>query len=127
MPMQGYSVGRDVTLVVTLPDGTSLHLGKVTGFNPKQDVTDQKIKRLDGFTDNLRFFDGWSGTFKMERDGPALDQYFAALESNFYAGGDEQPAILTQTILEPNGSVTQWRFERVLLRYDDSGDWAGDK
>lgn len=127
MPMNGYSVGRDVTLIVTLPTGATLNLGKVTKFSSKQDSTNQKIKGLDGVTDNLRFFDGWSGSFEIERRGPELDVYFSDLESNFYAGNDEPPATMQETIVEPSGAVSQFRFEKVLLAYDDAGDAAGDK
>lgn len=127
MSQQGYSVGRDVTVVAILPDGTTLRFGIVTGFDAKQDTTDQRIKRITGDNDHLRFYDGWSGSFKAERRGPELDTYFASLEANFYAGIDEPPCTIQQTIQEPDGSISQYRFERVLLKYDDPGSWAGDK
>jgi len=127
MSQNGYSLGRDVTLTIILPDGSSLGLGKVTGFDSKQDTTDQKIKGIDGITDHLRFYEGWSGSFEMERRGPEVDAYFAKLEANFHAGADEPPATLQQTIVEPNGQVSQYRYERVLLKYDDAGKWGGDK
>jgi hypothetical protein len=127
MSQNGYSLGRDVTLAIILPDGSSLSLGKVTKFTSKQDTTDQKLKGIDGIVDHLRFYEGWSGSFESERRGPELDVYFAKLEANFYAGVDEPPATLQQTIVEPNGQVSQYRYERVLLKYDDAGDWSGDK
>ena len=127
MSQNGFSLGRDVTLAIILPSGSALSLGKVTKFTAKQDTTDQKIKGLDGVTDHLRFYEGWSGSFDMERRGPELDAYFAQLEANYYGGNDEPPATIQQTIVEPDGQVSQFRFERVLLKYDDSGDFAGDK
>jgi hypothetical protein len=127
MPQQGYSIGRDVTLAVILPDGTALRLNKVTGFTAKQDTSEQKITPLDGTSDHLRFYQGWSGSFKLERRGPELDNYFALLEANYHAGLDEPPASIQQTIVEPNGAVSQFRFERVLLKFDDPGDWSADK
>jgi hypothetical protein len=127
MSQQGYSIGRDVTLTVILPDGTTLPLSKVTGFTAKPDTTTQKIKPLNGKIDNLRFIEGWSGSFSMERRGATIDQYFAQLEDNYYGGLDEPPAILQQTIQEPDGSISQFRFERLILNYDDAGDWAADK
>lgn len=127
MPMNGYSIGRDVTITITLPDGTALDLGKITKFTSKQETDTQKIKGLDGRTDQLRFFAGWTGSFEAERRGPEVDQYFADLEANYYAGGDEPPATITETILEPSGAVSQFRYERVVLMYDDAGDKQGDK
>ncbi len=127
MPQQGYSIGRDVTLAVILPGGAALRLGKVTKFTAKQDTTDQRIKPLDGSTDNLRFYDGWSGSFMLERRGPEMDNYFEQLERNYHAGADEPPATMQETIVEPDGSVSQFRFERVLLKFDDPGEWSADK
>ncbi len=127
MSQQGYSTGRDVTLVVILPGGAVLRLDKVTGFTAKPDMTNQKIKGLDGTIDNLRWHEGWSGTFNIERRSPAIDAYFADLEAAYYAGDDEEPATMQQTIVEPSGALSQFRFEKVLLSYDDAGDWASDK
>ena len=127
MSQNGYTLGRDNTIAVILPDGTTLQMGKITNWTAKQDVSDQKIKGMDGVTDHLKFYEGWSGSFSIERRGPDLDNYFAKLESNYYAGVDEPPAIMQQTITEPNGQVSQFRFERVILKYDDAGDFSGDK
>jgi hypothetical protein len=127
MPQQGYSIGRDITLALILPSGDALRMGKITKWNAKPDLTDQKIKGMDGDTDHLRFYEGWSGSFDIERRGPELDSYFAQAERNYHAGADEPPATLQQTIVEPTGAVSQFRFERVLLKYDDAGDWQGDK
>ena len=127
MSQNGYSLGRDVTVAIILPDGSSLNLGKVTKFTSKQDTTDQKIKGIDGLTDHLRFYEGWSGSFEIERRGPDLDAYFSTLESNYFAGANEAAATMQQTITEPTGAVTQYQFQGVLLKFDDAGDWMGDK
>jgi len=91
MPIQGYSVGRDYTLVIQTSTG-ALQPNKITAFKSKQDVTDVRVKRLDGITDHVRFFDGWSGSFDIERQDATLDNYFAQLEANYYAGINESPA-----------------------------------
>ncbi len=127
MSQNGYSLGRDTTVAVILPDGSSLNLGKVTKFTSKQDTTDEKIKGIDGVTDHLKFYEGWTGSFDIQRRNPELDNYFARLEANYFAGVDEPPATIQQTIVEPNGQVSQFRFERVLLKYDDAGDFTAAK
>jgi hypothetical protein len=105
MPQQGYSIGRDCTVSVTLPGGGgTLRLGKVLSFDCKQALATQTIKPLDGRTAHLAFRDGdWSGSFKIERRGPELDVYFAGLEANYRAGLEEPPVAIQQTILEPRG------------------------
>lgn len=127
MPQQGFSIGRDITVAVILPGGTTLRLGKVTSFDPKQITSDEQIKGLDGIVDHLRFYEGWMGTIKMSRRSPDLDNYFANVEANYWTGQDEPPATVQCTIKEPDGSVSQWRYEKVLLKYDDPGMWEADK
>jgi hypothetical protein len=123
----GYSIGRDVSVVVTLPDGTNLSLGKVISFDAKQSTSMTTIKGIDGVIDNLRFFEGWTGSIKTERRDPTLDAYFAGLESNYYAGLSEQYCQIQQTISEPDGSISQYRYERVLLEYAEAGAFEADK
>lgn len=126
MPQMGYSIGRDVTIVITLADGTQLRPGKVTSFNWKPETTKSKIKALDGTIDTLRFWEGGSGTIKAERRNGDIDAYFASLEAAYYAGISEKPCTIQETIAEPDGSVSQYRFERVILDYDP-GTWESDK
>jgi len=125
MPINGYSVGRDFTLVVQTSTGP-LALNKLTGFEPKMDTTEIKIKRLDGITDHVRFPDGWSGTFEVERADSRVDDYFCQIEADYYAGINEQPCQIYESVDEPNGGVSQYRYEGVLLSLDDAGKRGGD-
>lgn len=125
MPQNGYSVGRDISLTLTTSGGP-LTFNKITGFSSKQETSKQKVKRLDGVTDALRFFDGWSGSFDIERADSGVEDYFIQLESNYYAGINEIPATILETISNPDGSTSQYRYERVILSLDQAGDWKGD-
>jgi hypothetical protein len=125
MPVNQFSVGSDVTLVI-VANGAPLGVSLITGFMSKQDTIDQKIKGLDGITRHVRFPDGWSGSFDYDRMDSTLDDYFAQIEADYYAGVQDQPASITQIIQEPNGNVSQWRYLNVLLKYDDAGAWKGD-
>lgn len=126
MPINGYSVGRDVSLDIISATGP-LRFSQVVGFSSKPDITDQKIKGLDGVTRHLRFPDGWSGSFRIERRNSAVDDYFSQWEANYYAGQNENPCTITETIREADGSISQYRYTGVLLKLDNAGDWAGDK
>lgn len=125
MPLNGFSVGRDVSLDIITPSGP-IRFNLITKFAAKMDITDKKIKGLDGITRHTRFPDGWTGSFEIERMDSTADDYFAQIEDNYYQGLNEQPATITETISEPNGSITQYRYMNVLLKYEDAGDWAGD-
>jgi hypothetical protein len=126
MPLNGFSVGRDISLDIIGPSGP-LRFNLITGFNSKPDITDQKIKGLDGITRHVRFPDGWSGSFDITRSDSTIDDYFAQLEANYYAGLNEQPITITETITEVSGAVTQYRYLQVLLKLDDAGQWQGDQ
>ena len=125
MPQNGYSVGRDISLNVMTPSG-QLVINRITGFDCKQETSKTKVKRLDGINDSLRFFEGWSGSFSVERADSIVEDYFVQLEENYYAGINEQPATILETITNPDGSTSQYRYERVILSLDDAGNWQGD-
>lgn len=125
MPQNGYSVGRDISLNVMTSSG-QLVINRITGFDCKQETSKTKVKRLDGINDSLRFFEGWSGSFSVERSDSIIEDYFVQLEDNYYAGLNEQPATILETITNPDGSTSQYRYERVVLSLDDAGNWQGD-
>lgn len=125
MPQNGFTVGRDVSLDIIGPTGP-LRLSLITAFSSKPDINDQRIKGLDGITRHVRFPDGWSGSFSIERQDSTLDDYWAQMEANYYAGLSEQPMTITETITEVSGAVSQYRYLQVLLRLDDAGNYSGD-
>lgn len=126
MPVNSFSVGRDVTLVIVTPSGP-LSLNLITMFQSSPEMAEVKVKGLDGITRHARFFDGWRGSFNVERQDSTVDDYFAQLEANYYAGINEQPATITETITEVSGAVTQYRYLNVLFKLDDAGGWSGDQ
>lgn len=125
MPINSYSVGRDVSLDIVGQNGV-MTFGQIVGFQSKPDVTDQKIKGLDGITRHLRFPDGWSGSFDLERQTSQLDDWWSQIEANYYNGINEIPVTITETIQEVSGAITQYRYMQVLLTIEDAGSWKGD-
>lgn len=126
MPVNGFSVGRDISLDIISPSG-ALRFSQIVGFNAKPSIVDQKIKGIDGITRHLRFPDGWSGNLDIERRNNSVDDYFAQQEANYYAGLNENPCTITETIREVDGSISQYRYLGVLLKLESPGDWKGDK
>jgi hypothetical protein len=125
MPINGFSVGRDVSLDIVGPAGP-VRFNLITKFTSKQDVKDNRVKGIDGITRPVRFFDGWTGGFDIERQDSTVDDYFSQLEANYYAGLNEASVTITETITEVSGAITQYRYVGVLLKLDDAGDYAGD-
>lgn len=125
MPINGFTVGRDVSLDIVGASGP-VRFSLITKFTSKQDVKDNRVKGIDGITRPVRFFDGWSGSFDIERQDSTVDDYFSQLEANYYAGLNEASVTITETITEVSGAITQYRYTGVLLKLDDAGDYAGD-
>lgn len=125
MSINGFSVGRDLTLTI-IQNGTPVRFPGITGFRSRQDTTEQKIVLFDGVVEHLRFFVGWSGSFNLERRSGALDRFFNQLEANYYLGISELPVFIDGVIKEADGSITSHQYEKVLLKLDDAGEWRGD-
>jgi hypothetical protein len=125
MPVNGFSVGKDVSLTVTTSSGPLTMTG-LNSFTAKPLFTDLKSKRLDGMTYFGEIPDGWTGSFKLDRLGPAVDTFFATAEAAYYAGQNIPAGTIQEVILEADGTTTTWQYTGVVLKLDDAGDWKGD-
>ena len=125
MPVNGFSVGRDYAINVQGPSGP-LQLNLVTKFTKKPDMIDKKIKGLDGRTRHVTFYDGWTGSFQIERQDSTPEDFFAEQEAAYYAGQNMSPCTITETITEVSGAVTQYQYVNVILKLADSGTASGD-
>jgi hypothetical protein len=126
MPLNTFSTGRDVTLTIVTAQGP-LNLNLITGFHSSPVTGQVKVKGLDGITRHALFPDGWTGGFDVERSDGVVGDYFAQLEEAYYSGQNIPGSTITETISEPNGGVTQYRYTQVLFQLDDAGSWAGDQ
>jgi len=125
MPVNNYSVGRDIVLDVVTSTGP-IRINRITSFTSKPMYEERKISGLDGVTDNLILPSCWEGSMDVERQDAELDSYFAQLENDYYAGSNITNQTITETISEPDGSVSQYRYEQVVLKLDTAGEWRGD-
>ena len=126
MPINNFSVGKDVSLTVVTSYGT-MKLSGLTDFSADPMTTDLKSKALDG-TPRFGFIpDGWKGSFKFDRLDATVDNLWAQMEADYYAGKNLQAGTISEIITEADGSVSQWRYDGVILRLEKAGDWGGDK
>jgi hypothetical protein len=127
MPMNGFTVGRDIALQIMGQNNSVVaSFALQTSFDFKQGVVKIQSKGIDGVIRHLYLPDGWSGTMKFDRGNSNVDDYFAQLESNYYAGSNIGAAQITQTITEASGNLTQYRFIGVMMCLDDGGNYAGE-
>lgn len=127
MPMNNFSLGRDVSLDIAASNGQIVSFNLVTSFDKKQMTNKIKIKGIDGVTRYLEVPDGWEGSIDVTRGDRRLDDYVDQLEADYYAGKNVQAQSITETISEPDGTISQWRYEGVMFRLDDGGKFEGDK
>lgn len=126
MPLDGYSLGRDVAFDVNTATGV-LRLAKVIKFTKKPNITSQKITLLTGVVDELQWPGGWTGTIQFQRDGSTADDWQAQWEDDYYNGVNRDPSTITETITEPSGKTSVYRYENVQLHLSNAGDASGDK
>ena len=126
MPVNNFTVGKDVSIVIQTPTG-NLTIPGLTDFTADPNWTDLKSKPLDGVPIHGYIPDGWKLSFKWDRTSPVLDNYFAQLEAAYFAGGNQLGGTVYETIREADGSISQWRYTGVVIKLDKGGDFSGDK
>jgi hypothetical protein len=126
MPLNGYTMGLDVTVDINTASGP-LRLPKVTKFTADPVIGNVSVTPLNGQKDDLEFPNGWKGTISIERTDSTADDYQAQWEANYFAGVTQDPTTITETIKESDGSTSTYRYTNVYLHLSKGGDKAGDK
>jgi len=120
--MNGQTIGKDVSIDLFTSKGVlPIPAAWITQFDAKPATTNTTSKGLDGVTRYGVFPDGWKGTIAVDRMGPALDQFWAQIEADFYAGNNIATGTITETIKEPDGSISQYRYLGVMFDFKDAG------
>jgi len=122
MSNNSFSSGRNITLTVVTASGP-LELNQITGFQSAPVLRSIASNCIDGVMRNVDVPEGWRGTFTIARQDNTLDEYFAKREADYFAGKTAQPATITETISEGDGSISQYRYIGVTLRLADAGGW----
>jgi hypothetical protein len=124
MTINNLNVGRDCTIDLYDPmAGGPVSFAIITGFHPKQLTTKLQSKGMDGTNRFGTEPDGWSFTVALDRSGPALDNFIDLRERAYHAGIPMQAITVTQTIQEPDGGYTTWRYWGVDVDLSDAGNY----
>ncbi len=126
MPYNNFSLGKDIVLDVITPQGVLALPVTTTGFEAKPIYNRIKSKGLDGINREAAVPEGWEGSITLDRQNNAIDAFFAKQEAGYYAGQNVLTASITETISEADGSVSQYRYVNVSLRFDEAGKKTGD-
>lgn len=128
MPTSDFNVGRDVQFTFFDNNAQAIvSFDIVVGFDKKQESAEVKVKGIDGICRYAYLPDGWKGTLEIDRADRTADDYFARLEDMYYEGKTVLNAQITETINERDGTISQYRYERVVAKLSDAGKAEGDK
>jgi len=120
------SIGRDVSIDVILPGGVVLTIANITSFDAKPKQKKLESPGIDGIHRTATLPQSWALTFDVDRQDRALDDFFAQIEADYFAGKTVQNCTITETITEPDQTLSQYRYEGCSLHFEDAGAWKAD-
>lgn len=120
------NIGRDVAIDVVLASGTVLRLGNVTMFDAKPRIKKLNSLGIDGINRTGVIPEGWDIRLEVDRQDRQIDDWWAQYEADYYAGRTVQSLTVIETIDEPDGTVSVWRYEGCAFHFDDAGAWKSD-
>lgn len=119
-----FNIGRDTQLTIIGSSGP-MTFNIITEFDSKPKYKNLESDAIDG---TQRFRDlpmGHGGSFKLDRADSSVTDYFVQQEANFFSGLNPDQVVITQTIAEASGVVTQYQYTGVMLSLEDAGSWKG--
>ncbi len=126
MPNFGESYGRDIRLDINLPNGGILTLQEIESYDKKPDNHIDSFVNISGRKINNVIPQGGSGEITLKRVDSTVESFQAQYEANFYAGGQQLKGTITETISNPDGSISQFQVQGVSLLVEDLGTWRGE-
>ncbi|EJN07788.1 hypothetical protein [Herbaspirillum sp. YR522] len=128
MSVGGQTVGKDIRLVVVTSRGTlDIPPAAITAFSSSPSNGVDQRKGFDGKTRTLVTPGPWQGSLDIDRFNSSVEDYWAQIEADYYAGVNTPYGTIQETIQEPNGGITQYRYEDVALDLKDLGSKTADK
>lgn len=126
MPVNNFTVGRDVSIVINGPSG-QITLNGITDFSSKPMTTTIKSKPLGSPPIQGYIPDGWEMSFKLDRMDAGADSFYAAFEAGYWNGQNQPAGTVNENIQEADGSITKWRYTGFVMKLDNAGDFSADK
>jgi hypothetical protein len=128
MPVNSFSIGHDVAVDMIDPIlGTIVILDAVTGFSAESQTKQITSEPLNGPPQFAETFNGWKGQIDFDRKSHTADAFFQALEDNYWNGINTLSGTITQTITEPNGVISQWKYVGATFKFGDAGKWKAQE
>lgn len=126
MPINKFNTGRDVAVDFVTPSGPR-RFSNIVGFHSRQVTRKESSHGIDGVSRYQYIPQGWEGTFSIDRFDRLLDDTIDEFERIYFSGGHVPACTITETITEPDQSLSQWRYEGVVFSMPDAGAKEQDK
>ena len=126
MPINNQSLGKDLSFTITTANGNLAVSVSATSYSTKEITKELKSEPMGSPPIHAYLPNGWQITIKLDRRDPTVDRYFAQREADYWAGVNLVPGTILENIREADGSVSQYQYTGVVLKYDDAGDWKSD-
>lgn len=124
MAINNLSIGRDITLNIHSSNG-EIVIPTVISFTCKPTPDVRTSVAMNGNVLYATIPQGYSGSIDIDRTSPALEAFWTAYETAYYAGQNLLANTITVTINEANGTVSQWIASGVMFDAQDFGNWTG--
>ncbi len=127
MPINGQSIGKDVSFVIVFQgQKVAIPANAVTGFEPKPRTSTENRQGLDGGVRDAVYPNGWEGTIDVDRLDPTVENFWAQIEDQYYSGQNVGTGTISETETNPDGSISKWRYKPVVFRLDTVGERKPD-
>lgn len=120
------SIGKDIAVNVTLPGGGQLQIEGITSFDRKPKFKKLESHQIDGITRTATIPGTWELSFEIDRVDNTLDEFFALIDEQYFSGATVENCTVTETITEPSGQISRYRYEGVSMHFNDAGNWKSD-
>jgi hypothetical protein len=123
-----FNVGKDYQLSISTPSGPLVLPITTESFSSKPVWGNIKAVTIDGVSREEPIPAGHEGTFNLDRSGSGIENFFAQAEANYYNGSNNAyTARILETISNPDGSLTQYRYDGCRIWLTEAGEASGDK
>jgi hypothetical protein len=129
LPVNGFSVGRDYMIAINGPGGTTAVIpsSQITNFTKSPKKREDWSRPLNLPPIPLYVPDGWQGGCSIDREDNTLDTFQASNEANFWAGQSVLSGTIIESVTEPSGTVSQFRYDDVMFWVSNPGSATVDR
>lgn len=129
MALDTFNIGKDGSFDLVHPTLGIIPLGLLTRLDVRPLTTRLMSAPITNAGKRVYrvLYDGWEGTFEVDRTNGIIDALIQLLEDSYFAGAPETYFLITQTIRNPDASIDEFRYKSTVIQPESGGTWAGEE